>query len=73
MSPEDAPPRDEEMVPPFWGAQVWEPPMEEVNPHLSRMSLLVGRWGFSGKTWRRGCLCPGRPWHGFAAAPRGIP
>ncbi len=38
--------RDEEVIPPFWGAQVWEPPMAEVNPHLERMSLLVGRWGY---------------------------
>jgi len=40
------PPRDEELLPPFLGARVWEPPMEEVNPHLERMSLLVGRWGY---------------------------
>ena len=39
-------PRDEEIIPPFWGAQVWDPPMEEVNPLLDRMSLLVGRWGY---------------------------
>ncbi|HAL91728.1 MAG TPA: hypothetical protein DCM68_01730 [Verrucomicrobia bacterium] len=39
-------PHDEPIVPPFWGAQVWEPPMEEVNPFIERMSLLVGRWGY---------------------------
>lgn len=38
--------RDEEIIPPFWGAQVWNPPMAEVNPCLERMSLLVGRWGY---------------------------
>ena len=37
---------DEEVVPPFLGARVWDPPMEEVDVHLDRMSLLVGRWGF---------------------------
>jgi len=37
---------DEEIIPPFFGAQVWEPPLEEVNPLLERMSLLVGRWGY---------------------------
>ena len=46
MSSETQPVHDEEIVPPFWGAQEWEPPMEEVNPHIERMSLLVGRWGF---------------------------
>ena len=39
-------PVDEPITPPFWGAQVWDPPMEEVNPYIERMSLLVGRWGF---------------------------
>lgn len=34
------------LEPPFWGPQLWEPPMEEVHDHLERMSLLVGRWGF---------------------------
>jgi 5-methyltetrahydrofolate--homocysteine methyltransferase len=37
---------DEPIVPPFMGAQGWDPPMEEVNPCLERMSLLVGRWGY---------------------------
>ncbi len=37
---------DEPLVPPFWGAQVWEPTIEEVYPHIERLSLLVGRWGF---------------------------
>ena len=40
------PPADEPLIPPFWGAQVWDPPMEEVNPLIERMSLLVGRWGY---------------------------
>ena len=39
-------PIDEAIVPPFWGAQVWDPPMAEVNPYIERMSLLVGRWGY---------------------------
>jgi 5-methyltetrahydrofolate--homocysteine methyltransferase len=39
-------PIDEPIVPPFWGAQVWEPSMEEVNPFIERMALLVGRWGY---------------------------
>ncbi len=39
-------PVDEPLTPPFRGAQVWEPPMEEVNPFIERMSLLVGRWGY---------------------------
>jgi len=43
---ENEPIQDKEILPPFWGAQVWEPPLEEVNPHLSRMSLLVGRWEY---------------------------
>ena len=46
MNPASGTPQDEEIIPPFWGAQVWDPPMEEVNPHLERMSLLVGRWGY---------------------------
>ena len=47
MNPEAKPtPVDEPITPPFRGAQVWDPPMEEVNPHIERMSLLVGRWGF---------------------------
>ena len=47
MNPEPKPmPVDEPITPPFWGAQVWTPPMEEVNPFIERMSLLVGRWGF---------------------------
>jgi len=41
-----APLHDEPLTPPFWGAQVWEPPLEEVNPCIERMSLLVGRWGY---------------------------
>lgn len=47
MNTESKPlPEDEPITPPFWGAQVWEPPMAEVNPFIERMSLLVGRWGF---------------------------
>lgn len=46
MSNEPVNPPDEEILPPFWGAQVWTPPMEEVNSYIERMSLLVGRWGF---------------------------
>ena len=47
MNPESKPlPEDEPITPPFWGAQVWDPPMAEVNPFIERMSLLVGRWGF---------------------------
>ena len=46
MNAEQPFPVDEEIEPPFMGAQAWEPPMEEVNPHIERMSLLVGRWGF---------------------------
>ena len=46
MNPESEKPQDEPLVPPFWGAQVWEPTLEEVNPFIERMSLLVGRWGF---------------------------
>ena len=38
---------DEPMEPPFWGVQIWEPTMQEVYPHIDRLSLLVGRWGFS--------------------------
>ena len=37
---------DEPLTPPFWGVQIWEPPAEEVNPFIERMSLLVGRWGY---------------------------
>ncbi len=47
-------PVDEPITPPFWGAQVWDPPMEEVNPFIERMSLLVGRWGY-----RKGNLSEG--------------
>ena len=43
-SPEQ--PTDEPFEPPFWGARTWDPPMEEVNPFIERMSLLVGRWGY---------------------------
>ena len=39
-------PVDEPLTPPFFGAQVWAPPMAEVNPFIERMSLLVGRWGY---------------------------
>jgi 5-methyltetrahydrofolate--homocysteine methyltransferase len=39
-------PVDDIILPPFHGAQVWDPPMEEVNPYIERMSLLVGRWGY---------------------------
>ena len=46
MTIESIPPQDPEIQPPFWGTQVWNPPMAEVNPHIERMSLLVGRWGF---------------------------
>lgn len=46
MNPEPARPQDEEIIPPFWGAQVWEPAPAEVYPYIERMSLLVGRWGF---------------------------
>lgn len=46
MSDEKTQPVDEPITPPFTGAQVWEPPMEEVNPFIERMALLVGRWGF---------------------------
>ena len=46
MNPEPVKPQDEEIIPPFQGAQVWDPPMAEVNPYVERMSLLVGRWGF---------------------------
>ena len=35
--------RDEPLTPPFWGAQVWEPTLEEVNPYIERMSLQIGR------------------------------
>lgn len=44
--PTPVPPVDEPITPPFWGAQVWDPPMEEVNPYIERMALLVGRWGY---------------------------
>lgn len=37
---------EEPITPPFWGAEVWLPPLEEVNPYLERMALLVGRWGY---------------------------
>ena len=37
---------DEPLMPPFWGAQVWEPTIEEVYPHIEPLSLLAGRWGF---------------------------
>lgn len=37
---------DEPIVPPFLGAQVWEPPLENVHSCLERLSLLVGRWGY---------------------------
>lgn len=43
---DDQPQPDEEIIPPFFGAQVWDPPLEEVNPYIERMSLLVGRWGY---------------------------
>ncbi len=47
MNPEPKPmPVDEPLTPPFWGAQVWDAPMEEVNPYIERMSLLVGRWHY---------------------------
>jgi len=38
--------RDEPLTAPFEGVQVWEPSMEEVNPYIEKMSLLVGRWGY---------------------------
>lgn len=47
-------PVDEPLTPPFWGPQVWEAPMEEVNPYIERMSLLIGRWGY-----RKGNLSEG--------------
>ena len=45
-TPPKPPPADQPLTPPFWGARVWDPPMEEVNPLIERMSLLVGRWGY---------------------------
>ncbi|NLG36207.1 MAG: hypothetical protein GX548_12730, partial [Lentisphaerae bacterium] len=46
MDADTTPVRDEPVTPPFEGARVWEPPMEEVDPFIERMSLLVGRWGY---------------------------